>query len=86
MNARKLLVATTILSFAAIPAMAQTSPPAQTSPSNDGGHHYSGGPRAEPHQMGKKKSTGSKSKSGGSHHYSGGPKTDLPHHIGPKKD
>jgi hypothetical protein len=36
--------------------------------------------------MGKKKSTGSKSKSGGSHHYSGGPKTDLPHHIGPKKD
>jgi hypothetical protein len=80
MNARKLLVATTILSFAAIPAMAQTTP------SNDGGHHYSGGPRAEPHHMGKKPSTGSKSKSGGSHHYSGGPKTDLPHHMGPKKD
>ncbi|EJN14807.1 hypothetical protein PMI42_01639, partial [Bradyrhizobium sp. YR681] len=24
--------------------------------------------------------------SGGSHHYGGGPKTDVPHHMGPKKD
>jgi hypothetical protein len=33
-----------------------------------------------------KEDTDSKSKSGGSHHYSGGPKTDLPHHMGPKKE
>lgn len=81
MNARNLLVATAILSFAAIPAMAQTSP------SSGGSHHYTGGPKSDqPHHIGPKKSTGSKSKSGGSHHYSGGPKSDLPHHIGPKKD
>ena len=80
MNARKLLVATTVLSFAIAPAMAQTTP------SNDGGHQYSGGPKTESHHMGKKKSTGSKSGSGGSHHYGGGPKTDVRHHMGPKKD
>jgi hypothetical protein len=35
--------------------------------------------------MGKKESDGSTSGSGGSHHYGGGPKTDVPHHMGPKK-
>lgn len=82
MNIRKLLVAVTIISFVALPAMAQTS-----STDEKNGHHYSGGPKTEvPHHMGKKKSAGSKSKSGGSHHYSGGPKTEVPHHMGPKKD
>ena len=82
MNARKLFLAATIASFVTLPAIAQTAP----SPS-DGGHHYSGGPRAEPHHMGKKESMAPKKKSsGGSHHYGGGPKSDLPHHIGPKKD
>ena len=83
MNARKLFVTATIMSFVALPAMAQTAP---SGGDKSGGHHYSGGPKTEPHHMGKKESTGSKSKSGGSHHYSGGPKSDLPHHIGPKKE
>ncbi|WP_168167961.1 hypothetical protein [Bradyrhizobium sp. BTAi1] len=40
-----------------------------------------------PHHMAKKESTGSKSRSGSSsHHYGGGPKTDVPHHMGPKKE
>lgn len=84
MNLGKLLIAATVASFVALPAIAQTAP---SQSDNSGGHHYSGGPRAEPHHMGKKESTGTKRKSsGGSHHYSGGPKSDLPHHIGPKKD
>lgn len=82
MNARKLLVAAIVMSFATFPAMAQTS-----SGDEKNGHHYSGGPKTEvPHHMGAKESTGSKSKSGGSHHYGGGPKTDVPHHMGPKKE
>lgn len=83
MNARKLFVAATIMSFVAFPAMAQTTP---SGDDKSGGHHYTGGPKAEPHHMGKKESTGSKSKSSGSHHYGGGPKTDVPHHMGPKKE
>lgn len=81
MNTRKLLVAATVMSFVALPALAQTS-----STDEKNGHHYSGGPKTEvPHHMGKKESTGTKG-SGGSHHYSGGPNTGVPHHIGPKKD
>lgn len=84
MNVRKFFMAATIASFVTLPALAQTAP---SQNDKSGGHHYSGGPRAEPHHMGKKKNTGAKRKSsGGSHHYSGGPKSDLPHHIGPKKD
>jgi len=97
MNIRKLLVAATVMSFVALPAMAQKSSTdgkatkeTATSKGKSGGgsHHYSGGPKSEPHHIGpKEESTGSKAKSaGGSHHYSGGPKSDLPHHIGPKKD
>ena len=77
MITRTLLIAATALSIVGTPALAQAT-------KTDGGHHYSGGPRAEPHHMGKK-DTGSKTrKSGpsGSHHYSGGPRE--PHHIGPK--
>lgn len=82
MIARKLLVAATIASFVALPAMAQT-----TSQDEKNGHHYSGGPKTEtPHHMGPKEGTGSKGKSGGSHHYGGGPKTEVPHHMGPKKE
>lgn len=84
MNVRKLFVVASIVSFVALPAMAQTAPSVSD---KSGGHHYSGGPKTESHHMGKKESAGSKSKSsGGSHHYSGGPKTEVPHHIGPKKD
>jgi hypothetical protein len=80
MMTRKLLIAAAALSFITLPAVAQTV-------SNKDGHHYSGGPRAEPHHMGKKETTGSKTKSaGGSHHYYGGPKSEVPHHMGPKKD
>lgn len=83
MNARKLFMAATIASFVTLPAIAQTAP---SQSDKSGGHHYSGGPRAEPHHMGKKDTGPKKKSSGGSHHYSGGPKSDLPHHIGPKKD
>lgn len=77
MIAGYLLIAATALSLVAVPAMAQTI---QT----DTGHHYSGGPRNEPHHMGKKNTGTETRKSGpsGSHHYSGGPRE--PHHIGPK--
>ncbi|ABQ39788.1 putative exported protein of unknown function (plasmid) [Bradyrhizobium sp. BTAi1] len=82
MNARRLVMAATVTSFVALPAVAQTS-----SGDEKNGHHYSGGPKTEvPHHMGKKKSTGSKSARGGSHHYGGGPKTDVPHHMGTKKE
>lgn len=83
MSHRKLIVAAAIMSFVALPAMAQTS---TTDEKN--GHHYSGGPKTEvPHHMGKKEGTGgSTSGSGGSHHYGGGPKTEVPHHMGPKKE
>jgi hypothetical protein len=81
MNARKLLLTAAVMSFVALPALAQTGSTAEKN-----GHHYSGGPKTEvPHHMGKK-STGSKPASGGSHHYGGGPKTDVPHHMGPKKE
>lgn len=98
MNIRKLLVAATVMSFVALPTMAQNSSTdgmgtkkatGSKAKSGGGSHHYSGGPKSDqPHHIGpKEESTGSKSKSGGgSHHYSGGPKSDLPHHIGPKKD
>lgn len=81
MKIRALLVITTLLSFAIVPANAQTAA------SGDNGPHYSGGPKSvvTPH-IGPKESTRTKSKSGGSHHYSGGPKSEVPHHIGPKKD
>ena len=83
MNTRKLLVAATVMSFIALPAMAQTT----SSGDEKNGHHYSGGPKTEvPHHMGKKENTSSKPGSGGSHHYSGGPKTEVPHHMGPKKE
>lgn len=83
MNTRKLLVAATVMSFIALPAMAQTT----SSGDEKNGHHYSGGPKTEvPHHMGKKEGTSSKPGSGGSHHYSGGPKTEVPHHMGPKKE
>ena len=76
MTTRTLLIAATALSLIAMPAMAQTK--------TDGGHHYSGGPKSEPHHMGKKNvgTTTGKAKPSGSHHYSGGPRE--PHHIGPK--
>ncbi|MBJ7406432.1 MAG: hypothetical protein JHD07_25270 [Bradyrhizobium sp.] len=85
MNTRKLFVAAAIMSLVALPAMAQSTPAGDD---KSGGHHYTGGPKAEPHHMGRKESMGSKkkSKSGGSHHYGGGPKTDVPHHMGPKKE
>ena len=77
---RTLLIAATAVSFIALPAAAQSTG------DNKGGHHYSGGPR-EPHHMGAKETTGKKTKSaGGSHHYSGGPKSEVPHHMGAKKD
>jgi hypothetical protein len=79
MTTRTLLIAATVLSLIAMPAMAQTT-------KTDGGHHYSGGPKSEvPHHMGKKNvgTTTGKAKPSGSHHYSGGPRSD-PHHIGPK--
>jgi hypothetical protein len=86
MSHRKLIIAAAIMSFIALPAMAQTSTTSTTDEKN--GHHYSGGPKTEvPHHMGKKESDGgSTSGSGGSHHYGGGPKTEVPHHTGPKKD
>ncbi|MBJ7402160.1 MAG: hypothetical protein JHD07_02205 [Bradyrhizobium sp.] len=81
MNILKLLFAASVLSFVALPAMAQSSP----EEGKGGSHHYFGGAKSEvPHHIGpKKQRTGSK-KSGpkGSHHYSGGPRE--PHHIGPK--
>ncbi|MDF0495528.1 hypothetical protein [Bradyrhizobium yuanmingense] len=82
MSHRKLIIAAAIMSFVALPAMAQKS---ATEEKN--GHHYSGGPKTEvPHHMGKKeKDGGSTSGSGGSHHYGGGPKTEVPHHTGAKK-
>jgi hypothetical protein len=83
MSPYKLIIAATVLSFVALPAVAQTSSPDE----EKNGHHYSGGPKTEvPHHMGKKETTGSGSGSGGSHHYGGGPKTDVPHHVGPKKE
>lgn len=80
MSISRLLVAASVMSFVALPAMAQTS----SGEGKGGSHHYSGGPKSEvPHHVGPKKGTASK-KSGpsGSHHYSGGPRE--PHHIGPK--
>ena len=80
MSISKLLVAASVMSFVALPAMAQTS----SGEGKGGSHHYSGGPKSEvPHHVGPKKGKAAK-KSGpsGSHHYSGGPRE--PHHIGPK--
>jgi hypothetical protein len=39
-----------------------------------------------PYHPGKKQAAAPKKSSGGSHHYYGGPKSEVPHHIGPKKD
>lgn len=79
MNARKPLLTAAVMSFVALPAIAQTSSTTEKS------GHYTVGPKTEiPHQTGKK-STGSKPTSGGSHHYGGGPKTDVPHHMGAKQ-
>lgn len=83
MNIRKLLVAASVMSFVALPAMAQTS----SGEGKGGSNHYFGGPKSEvPRHIGpKKQSTGSKkSGPGGSHHYFGGPKSAVPHHIGPR--
>ena len=80
MSICKMLVAASVMSFVALPAMAQTS----SGEGKGGSHHYSGGPKSEvPHHIGPKKGKAAK-KSGpsGSHHYSGGPRE--PHHIGPK--
>jgi hypothetical protein len=83
MRPYKLIVAAAVMSFVALPAMAQTA----STTDEKSGHHYSGGPKTEvPHHMGKKETTGSKGGSGGSHHYGGGPKSEVPHHMGPKKD
>lgn len=82
MITKKLFAAAAAVSFAVIPAMAQT-----TSDTEKSGHHYQGGPKTEvPHHMGKKETDGAptKGKSGG-HHYSGGPKTEVPHHMGEKQ-
>jgi hypothetical protein len=81
-NPIKLIVAAAVMSFVALPAIAQT-----TSSDEKNGHHYSGGPKTEvPHHMGKKDTGPSTSGSGGSHHYGGGPKTEVPHYMGPKKE
>ena len=81
MITRTLLIAATALSLAAMPAVAQT----KKTDAETTGHHYSGGPRNDPHHMGKKDTGVTTGKAGprGSHHYSGGPRSD-PHHMGPK--
>lgn len=78
---RTILIAATALSLVAMPALAQT----KKTTTESTGHHYSGGPRNEPHHMGKKDPGVTTGKAGprGSHHYSGGPRAD-PHHMGPK--
>ena len=80
MMTRNLLIVATAMSLIALPAMAQT----KKTDTEMNGHHYSGGPRTEPHHMGKKATGTTTGKAGpsGSHHYSGGPRE--PHHIGPK--
>jgi hypothetical protein len=80
MITRNLLIAATALSLVAIPAIAQTKRP----DTEGNGHHYNGGPRSDPHHMGKKDTGPTTDKTGpsGSHHYNGGPRE--PHHIGPK--
>lgn len=81
MITKKLIATVAIVSLLAVPAMAQTTK------KENGGHHYTGGPKTGvPHHMGKK-GTVSPSKDGasGDHHYSGGPKTVVPHHMGAKK-
>jgi hypothetical protein len=81
MITRHLLIAATTLSLIALPATAQTT----KTDTESTGHHYSGGPRNDPHHMGKKNTGVTTGKAGprGSHHYSGGPRSD-PHHMGPK--
>lgn len=77
MITRTLLTAATAISLIVTPALAQNT-------KSDGGHHYSGGPKAEPHHIGKKEVGAKPGKFGpsGSHHYNGGPRE--PHHVGPK--
>ena len=78
MTIRKILVAATVLSLIALPAMAQTSSDTEKS-----GHHYQGGPKTEvPHHMGKKETVGVATRGTGGHHYRGGPATSTPHHMG----
>ena len=81
MITRNLLIAATVLSLVAIPAMAQT----KNTDAETNGHHYNGGPKTVvPHHMGKMDTGVTTGKTGpsGSHHYNGGPRE--PHHIGPK--
>lgn len=82
MITRKILATAAMLSFIALPAMAQGS-----SDTERNGHHYQGGPKTEvPHHMGKKETVGvsTTGKSRG-HVYSGGPKTEVPHGMGDKQ-
>ncbi|THD46771.1 MAG: hypothetical protein E8A46_25895 [Bradyrhizobium sp.] len=83
MITNRIIAAAIAASFAAFPAMAQTS-----SDSENNGHHYSGGPKTEvPHHMGKKETVGMSTtpKHTGGHHYRGGPGTSVPHHMGDKQ-
>ena len=81
MITRKLLAAVAVVSLVSLPATAQTAKNTEQS-----GHHYQGGPKTEvPHHMGKKETTGKKTKrTSGGHHYTGGPATSTPHHMGEK--
>ena len=81
MITKRILAAAVVVSFLAVPALAQTG-----SDSERNGHHYSGGPKTEViHHMGKKETVGvSRKGKAGSHHYSGGPGTGVPHHTGEK--
>jgi hypothetical protein len=82
MITRKIFAAFAVVSFIAVPAMAQSN-----SDTERNGHHYQGGPKTEvPHHMGKKETVGvaSKVKSGG-HHYTGGPSTQVQHHMSDKQ-
>ena len=82
MLTKRIMAAVVAISFAALPALAQTSTDTEKN-----GHHYSGGPKTEvPHHMGKKDNLGqSKETTSGGHHYTGGPSTSTPHHMGDKK-
>ncbi len=78
---KMILAAAVAISFAAVPALAQTS-----SGTGKNGHHYSGGPKTGvAHHIGKKETTNTpKTRSTGGHHYSGGPRAE-PHHMGERQ-
>lgn len=83
MITNRLLAAAIAVSFAAFPAVAQT-----TSDTERNGHHYSGGPKTEvPHHMGRKETVGTSTtpRRTGGHHYRGGPATSVPRHMGDKQ-